>query len=332
MMLTIIIPVYNVEKYILDCLNSVYSGNLSEFEVLCIDDRGQDNSINIIKNYIKEKNIDNLRIIEHEKNKGLSEARNTGIKEAKGNYICFLDSDDMINAKSLNTMVDLAIKNDLDILEENLEEIFETDMKISVLNEQERERKNTEILTGAEYFLKACKENTFVPMVWCRIYKAKYLLDGKYEFKPNLKFEDEEFSPRAIINASKIQYVDEKFYIYRRRDDSITTNMAKNNKWVDSYLIIINSLDEFSKTIKDEECYYALQNRIGEITLSLYKNPIAYKASKENLEEIIKIVRQKKLYKIPRKCKNISIRMQGILMKYPKIFAIIYKKKCKGEK
>lgn len=332
MKVSIVIPVYNVEQYIGECLNSIYNQELTDFEVLCIDDKGNDKSIEKVKCFIRENKITNLKIIEHQENKGLSEARNTGIKEAKGDYICFLDSDDMINANSLNTMVDLAIKNDLDILEANLEEIFETDMKISVLNEQERERKNTEILTGTEYFLKVCKENTFVPMVWCRIYKAKYLLDGKYEFKPNLKFEDEEFSPRAIINADRIQYVDEKFYIYRRRDDSITTNMAKNNKWVDSYLIIINSLDEFSKTIKDEECYYALQNRIGEITLSLYKNPIAYKASKENLEEIIKVVKERKLYKIPRKCKNIFIKIQGFLMRYPRVFIIIYKKKIKVER
>ena len=84
MKLSIIVPVYNVEKYIEECLDSIYNGNLADFEVLCIDDKGNDLSINIIEKYVEKNKIKNLRIMHHEKNKGLSEARNTGIKHAQG--------------------------------------------------------------------------------------------------------------------------------------------------------------------------------------------------------------------------------------------------------
>ena len=84
MELSIIIPVYNVKEYIKECLDSIYQSDveLNKVEVLCIDDKGNDNSIEIVKEYIEEHHIGNLKIIKHSQNKGLSEARNTGMKQA----------------------------------------------------------------------------------------------------------------------------------------------------------------------------------------------------------------------------------------------------------
>ena len=83
MRLSIIVPIYNVEQYIEECLDSIYNQNLNNFEVLCIDDKGKDSSIQKVREYIKKNNIKNLKIIEHSKNMGLSEARNTGINKRK---------------------------------------------------------------------------------------------------------------------------------------------------------------------------------------------------------------------------------------------------------
>lgn len=327
MKLSIIIPVYNVEKYIIDCLNSIYqsSVDLSQVEVLCIDDKGNDNSIELVKEYVKNNKIHNLKTLHHEQNKGLSEARNTGINQANGKYICFLDSDDMIEIDKLEKMVDKAIQEDLDILEGNMKEISETNVNIQSGIEGTT-RKTTTVLTGDEYFYLSAKNEVYFPMVCGRIYKKEYL-KGKFFFQPGLRFEDEEFSPKVIINANRVQYYDTTFYIYRRRDDSITTNITKDTKWVDSYLEIINSLTEFAETIKDKKSYRLLKDRIANFTLSILKNPIAYGTSKENLTEIIKLVKEKKLYKIPQKSKNKLIRLQGYLMQYPRLFIRVYKNK-----
>lgn len=327
MKLSIIIPVYNVEKYITECLDSIYQSDadLSQIEVLCIDDRGTDNSIEIIKGYVADNHIENLTILYHDKNKGLSEARNTGINQANGKYICFLDSDDMIEMSNLEEMVDKAIEQDLDILEGNMKEISETDINIQS-GVEEIKRETTEILTGDEYFYISAKNKMYFPMACSRIYRSAYL-KGRFSFKPGLKFEDEEFSPKVIISANRIQYYDTIFYIYRRRDDSITTNMTKDNKWIDSYLEIMDSLTKFSKTIEDKKSYGLLQERIANFALSILKNPIAYGTTDENLKEIINLVKEKKLYKIPQKSKNKLIRFQGYLMKYPKLFIRFYKKR-----
>lgn len=326
MKLSIIIPVYNVEKYIIDCLDSIYQNeaDLNQVEVLCIDDKGNDNSIKLIKEYVKSNKISNLTILYHQQNKGLSEARNTGISQATGKYICFLDSDDMIEMSKLEKMVDKAIAQDLDILEGNMKEVSETKVNIQS-GIAESNRDTTNILTGDEYFYISTKSESYFPMACSRIYRSAYL-KGKFSFKPGLKFEDEEFSPRVIISANRIQYYDTIFYIYRRRDDSITTNMTKNNQWIDSYLEIMNSLTEFAKTIRDKKSYGPLQDRIANFALSILKNPIAYGTTDENLIEIINLVKEKKLYKIPQKSKNRLIKLQGYLMQYPKLFIRIYKK------
>ena len=140
-----------------------------------------------------------------------------------------------------------------------------------------------------------------------------------------MQFEDEVFSPKVIINSNRIKYSNLPFYIYRRRDGSITTNIAKSNKWLESYLKIIDNLSDFSKKIINTKSYTFLKSRIENLTLSILKNPIKYKSSKENLEEIINIVKKDKLYKIPQKSNNILIKIQGYIMKYPKIFIILYK-------
>lgn len=321
MKISLIIPVYNVEKYIIDCLNSIYDGNLKKFEVICIDDRGNDKSIDIIKKYVKENNIKNLQIIKHDKNKGLSEARNTGLVTAKGKYVMFLDSDDMINSSELNYIVDYAINNDLDIVEGEIEEIFETSLNIR--SKKGNIRKDTKILTGDEYFFESSNKSEYVPMVWCRIYKLNYI-KNKYKFMSGLKFEDEEFSPRVIINAKKVQYLNRKIYIYRRRDDSITTNMVKNVNWISHYLTIIDSLTNYSREIIDKKSYFVLKERIANLVLSLLKNSVAYKASKENVNYVKKVIKENKLYKIPCGSKRIITKIQGYLMRFPKLFIILY--------
>ncbi len=82
---SVIVPVYNVEDYLIECLTSIINQTLKEIEIICIDDCGTDNSINILKEYAKKD--DRIRIISHKENKGLGPARNTGIKESKGEYI-----------------------------------------------------------------------------------------------------------------------------------------------------------------------------------------------------------------------------------------------------
>lgn len=330
MRLSIIIPVYNVEEYINECIQSVYEQDLNDFEVLCIDDKGKDKSIEKIKEFVIKNNISNLKIIEHSQNKGLSEARNTGINNAKGKYICFLDSDDKLEKGGIRQLLKIAEENNLDIVEGKVVELFETNCNIK-LGTNIDNRENSEIINGDDYFSKTIRGNEYLTSAWCRIFK-KELLKNKIYFMAGIKFEDEEFSPRAIIPAKRVQYVNVPFYVYRRRDNSITTNMFKDEMWYISYMKIIGSLEEYAKQIKNKKSYVCLKNRIGQLALSILKNPIAYGASKEQIERTTKEIKNKKIYKIPMRSKSIFIKFQGFFMMFPKLFISLYGKREKNGK
>ena len=322
MKLSIVVPVYNVENYILDCLNSIYSQSCNSYEVIFIDDRGEDSSIEIIKNFIKEKNINNFKIVVQEKNSGLSEARNRGIDEAKGEYITFLDSDDLLEKKCLQNIIKKLEEYDVDLLELKVNEISETDINIKV---ETKPKNDTVIMTGENYFNEMCKNNSYLPMACGKIYKTNLLKEKNY-FSAGLMFEDEEFLPRVLISAEKVKYVDLPFYIYRRRNGSITTNMMKNNKWLYSYLVIIDKLSNYAESLKNKETKNILLNRVAQFCLSVLKNPVAYGATDTQINEAIKIVKEKKLYKIPQERRNLFIKLQGYCMKNPDFFIKIYSK------
>ena len=325
MRLSIIVPIYNVEQYIEECLDSIYNQDLINFEVLCIDDKGKDKSIQKVQEYIKKNNITNLQIIKHSTNKGLSEARNTGINNAKGKYVCFLDSDDKLEKGGIGQLLKVAEENNLDIVEGKVTEVFETKCNIE-LGTNNPDRKNSEIVNGDEYFSHTIKNNEYLTIACCRLFKRE-LLKNKVYFMSGIKFEDEEFSPRAVIPVNRIQYLNVPFYIYRRRDNSITTNMFMDDKWYTSYIKIINSLEIYSEQIKDKKSYIYLKNRIGQLALSILKNPIAYGASQEQIEKIVIEVKNKKIYRIPMKSKSIFIKIQGFFMMFPKLFIYLYGKK-----
>lgn len=330
MRLTIIVPVYNVEKYIEECLESIYSQKINDFEVLCVDDKGNDNSIKIVEEFISKNNISNLKIISQPENKGLSEARNLGINNAEGKYICFLDSDDKLEIGGIEKLLIQAEKEDLDIVEGKIIEVFETECNIELGTAQEN-REDSEVMDGDTYFKQTIKNNEYLSIACCRIFKKENLKNNIY-FYPNIKFEDEEFSPRAIISAKRVQYINVPFYIYRRRDNSITTNMFNDEKWYHSYIKVIDNLERFAKKIRGKKSYRYLKNRIGQIALSILKNPIAYGADKIYINKIIAEVKTKKIYKIPMKSKNCFIKIQGILMMFPKVFVKLYSKRGRNEK
>ena len=105
---SIIIPVYNVAPYIIRCLDSIYNQSYPNLEVIIIDDCGTDNSMAIIDSYLTSDQHDITRIIHHHKNQGLSIARNTGINNANGEYLYFIDSDDYITSNCIKTLAELA--------------------------------------------------------------------------------------------------------------------------------------------------------------------------------------------------------------------------------
>ncbi len=219
MNLSIIIPVYNIESYIKNCLDSVYAQNLPDFEVICVNDGSTDNSQKIIDSYVS-KHL-NLRCI-NQPNGGLSDARNTGIDNAQGQYVFFLDGDDTIaDNHTLSTALIKCMDNDLDLLIGNAL----VDGRHPYLDNFP---KSNGLLTGPELtHLFLTNNRTIIEPVWCYIYKRGFLNANNLRFKKGIYHEDVLFTPQALFLAKRTMCFDSMFIDYTTsRTGAITSTTS----------------------------------------------------------------------------------------------------------
>ena len=169
--ISVIVPVYNVEDYLKECLDSIINQTLKEIEILCIDDCGTDNSIDILREYSKKDN--RIKIISHKENKGLGPARNTGINEAKGEYISFIDSDDFISKDYYENLYNTAKKYDSDIVNTlNIKFYKNKKLRKFIYTFNEKEFESTWNLNDIE---NVYSDKAIVPYVWNKLYKTSFL-------------------------------------------------------------------------------------------------------------------------------------------------------------
>ena len=226
---SIIIPVYNVEKYIPECLDSVINQSLKEIEIICVDDCSTDNSYNILLEYAKKDN--RIKIIKHDKNKGLGPARNTGLNESVGEYICFIDSDDYVSLDFTSELYKTAKNYNTDLV--NTLNIYKNiDGQISYLwcNIHYLE-KNYDISNIPEYIIEDNDITKYISnkskycisySAWNKLYRRRFLLDNNLFFM-DIKFgsEDADFNMRVVLNTPRTAFNNKAKYYYRDRADSL---------------------------------------------------------------------------------------------------------------
>lgn len=226
MKLSIIIPVYNVEKYIRPCVESLLTQRLTEsdYEVILVNDGSQDRSLEQIEDILhSHQNF----IVLDQKNQGLSAARNLGLSTAKGEYILFLDSDDLLIPNTLLTLLQHAMASQADLIVADFVKVSNETINNLTADEANHLDGELEEKSGIEFFL-----HDFNPKqcyVWRSLYKKSFLDDNQLRFIPGLYFEDVPFTTRCYLMASKCLKVPLVFYIYRQRKDSIvaTINIEK---------------------------------------------------------------------------------------------------------
>lgn len=228
MKLSIIIPVYNVEKYLVKCLDScVYQKvDKNEYEIVVVNDGSTDGSGLILQTY--DWKGCNHTLIE-QKNQGLSVARNTGASAAKGDYIWFVDSDDWISDDSLSIIFPLLGEVDV-VCQRSYIKSFES-KDITFIN-------NKDFESGPEFL-----KHKYDVMAVLYIYRRKFFLDLGFVFEPNIYHEDTHFTPRAIYLSNKICCINSPLYYYRQREGSIMSQ--HNPKKVYDQIKILNDLYVF---------------------------------------------------------------------------------------
>ncbi len=273
--LSIIVPVYNVEKYLKRCVNSLLSQNLDNYEIILIDDESKDLSGKIADEYAEEYEF--IKVI-HQKNKGLSGARNTGLKMASGEYILFVDSDDWLIENTVNKLLSEAKLYDLDIGIADFTYIDEENL-IKLNKEKPYECKS--IVSGEQFLIK-CLELGSPMMVWKSIYKYKFIINNHLFFLEGYNHEDEHWMPLCYLKAKKVKNIDIVFYNYFIHTNCISKevrNFEKNS----FYLIkICYLLKEKSFYIGNLYLKQLFQNNIINLYFSaFYKGKLINKKYRE---------------------------------------------------
>ena len=241
--LSIIVPVYGVEKYIDKCLNSLVKQSLKEIEIIVVNDGTKDNSQKIIDKYVK-KYPDKIKSYIKE-NGGQGSARNYGLEKANGEYIGYVDSDDFVEKDMYKKLYNKAKENNYDIVvcgNYNVSEDYQNKNIDTFINNY-----NTDL------------ENIFFGKmaVWNKIYKRDILIKNKLEFKEKVWYEDLAFTLKAIMNSNTFAFIDEPLYDYLIREGSTmnNSNVQRNLEILDAF----NDILSYIKHNKKEEYFSKIE-------------------------------------------------------------------------
>ncbi len=286
--ISIIIPTYNVEKYLKNCLESILAQNLEtrEYEVIIVDDGSTDSTIEIAKSFdFKSINFS----LFHQEHIGVGAARNIGINEAKGKYLFFMDADDTIHPNRIRNLLKILDSNDLDILRFNYELADELGNIIPRTKNSMYRTKYSEKIVNGEIFLTdylgwAC-------YTWSFIFKASLIKNNRILFNNKIYFEDIEWLLRVLPIAQRVKSVDIKFYVYLQRSGSITQarKFIEINKTINDKLFILNFLKRYSKTANNPKIVNWCNGMISLTYISI----LAYtkKELPERKKEIINLLK-----------------------------------------
>ena len=231
---SVIVPIYNVEKYLEKCINSLLSQTLEDIQIILVNDGSKDNSGTIAKKYA-ERNKDKVIYVEKE-NGGLSDARNYGLKYSTGDFVAFLDSDDYIEKNAYEEMYNKAIEENADYVECDF--IWEYPNKAKI-DQQYKYQNKKEMLS-------------FVRVVaWNKLIKRSLIIEHNLEFPKGLRYEDVEFTYKLIPYINKFAYVDKPFIHYVQREGSIAN--VQNERTAEIFTVLDEVIEFYKKNNIYEE-------------------------------------------------------------------------------
>ena len=288
---SVIIPIYDVEKYIDRCLNSVKNQSFTDFEVIMINDGSPDKSKDIAQKYV---DTDERFTLINQENQGIANVRNKGLTLAKGEYICFVDSDDFCTKDYLEKLYNTAKKNNADIV----------CCAFSVYNENNSKNRmvNTRNLKGGTYSNKQAtnlviRDYTLKAYLWNKIWKRDLFIKNNILFPHMNCFEDAVVVPKLMHFANKLVAIDDCCYYYVIRDTSALTKHT-TFKTLNEYLIIMEILRNFFEEnniydlYKYSFRYYSVLKKLCTFKMlrEVYKNIETHKGFIKNYINIIKYV------------------------------------------
>lgn len=222
--ISIIVPVYNVEQYLNKCMDSIINQTFKDIEIICINDGSTDNSLEILKEYVK---IDNRIILIDQKNGGLSDARNSGLKIATSPYIMFVDSDDWLELNACEILYNAMTSNNCDLV------AFKINIHY-VENEKMKQKDEKNINKNTKGLIEITNNNFQSAnfYAWSKIYKKEIINKYQIDFPFGLHYEDSPFSWKYFSVSKNILFIEDKLYNYLRRPESILSKTFKKDSLI----------------------------------------------------------------------------------------------------
>ena len=265
-LVTIIIPIYNVENYVTDCINSVKEQTYKNLQVICVDDCSTDNSYDVVKDLIA--NDSRFSLFRNDENRGLSYSRNVGMKSAKGEYILFLDPDDWLEKDTINFLMEHATKKCFDVV---LFGFQKRDCESNDVIGSVTHSSCKEFVTGLDCLEYVYRNKEVNVSACCKFWKKDFLTEHDLQFYEGIVYEDTLFFINTMCCAKNVYMTSETLYNYRIRSDSIShaEGLYKINQ-IKSYIVIYAELLYLLKK-------YAHENRVTGIIcsrLDLFANKV----------------------------------------------------------
>lgn len=244
MLFSLILPVYNVELYLKECIGSILKQTYTDYELILVDDGSTDGSGAICDEYAeKEKQI---KVI-HKANGGSSDARNAGIETAQGEYIIYLDSDDYIISDRFLEKLSEKAENKADLIFYKYSKYFDNTKKLEPCNFSYRRA-----MQATEYASKIrilVEDDAFYGMAWIKAIKRSLIVNNDIHFKVGLLGEDMEWNYHVLYHANSMEFIDEVFIAYRQRKGSVSVSLKIRN--LTDFIFI---LEKWTNFIRTEKC------------------------------------------------------------------------------
>ena len=285
MTVSVIIPVYNVEKYIEECIISICNQDYKNIEIILVDDGSFDNSGEICDRYAKKD--DRIKVI-HKENNGVSSARNSGLDIAKGDYVCFVDGDDYLESDYVSYLLKLILDNKVDIsISKGIYDTF---------TPKNNKQDYIKVISGEDTAIEILTYKIHIG-VYSKMFSLKFLKDNSIRFKENIRMgEGFNFNTYSFLHATKVAIGYKQIYYYRRNNiDSATTNFNQA-RWENGFLAI--DLIEKDLCIKTDRVLNAVKYARWHTYFDALNNAYIMNANKTHKEFFKKCLKEtKKGYK-----------------------------------
>lgn len=292
--LSVIVPVYNSEKYLKKCLDSLVNQKLDMLEVLLINDGSTDNSQNLINEYVEK--FPNVFKSFTQENQGQAIARNVGVKNATGEFVTFVDSDDYIEEDAYSKILDEIENEDLDVVCFDYFEVIDGKKE-----EKEHYFLDNNIDKNKKYIVSEAGP-------WNKIIRRSLLIDNDIYFLENKIYEDLAVIPTLAKYTKKIEYVPYRIYDYVIRSNSTMRQVNYNKKMEDIFYVVDKLYNDFIDTeYKEELEYIYIEHLLHAANLRFFEHKEGY----INIDKISEIIKEK----FPNWRKNKYYKMQNLKYK-----------------